>query len=113
MNRNPKSKELKAKRSKARYLIVMLGYTQKEAAAELGVSKTSMGIWAKKYRWIEYADKELKKQGGALTFFNDFMAYISSRAPHLRKEVTELWKGFLNDLHAKNINIISSQDNDI
>lgn len=92
---NPKTKrgkELTAKRLKARYLIVVEGYNQKEAAKETGVSKVTMCKWMKRFKWDAQLIKGINKEGGLSAIMEDFFEYVENEANStISKDLKGLW----------------------
>jgi DNA-binding XRE family transcriptional regulator len=89
------TREQTAKKLKARYLIIVKGYSQKEASEIVGVTTKTMVQWVKKYNWNEEVTKEVVKAGGLLAFMKDFFAYIRSTSPELLKAYASAWYSFL------------------
>ncbi len=89
-------------RLRARYLIVVKGFSQKEAAEIVGVSKKTMNDWYKYYEWADDETKHVKRKGGLAVYMKDFFEYVRSTSPELLKSVNSLWNGFLK-AHEKDI----------
>ena len=88
-------RELTSKRLRARHLIVIKGYSQKETAKIVGVSNKAICTWNKKYEWSDAETEAIKKKGGLSVVMKDFFIYVRSTSPLLLKQITELWNGFL------------------
>ncbi len=92
-----------SQKNKARYLIIVKGFSQKEAAKVVGVSEKTMTAWAKKYNWQDAMLKVVKHKGGLNGFMEDFFIYVRSAAPALLEDIKKHWFGFLKN-HEKEIN---------
>lgn len=93
---NTKNRLMTSKRNKARHLVVVKGYSQKEAAEIVGVSEKSICVWAKRYNWRDAETKEVLQKGGLGVYMKLFFEYVRSTAPDLLTPVKKLWGGFLN-----------------
>jgi len=96
------SREMTSKRLKARYLVIVKGYSKKEAAKIIGVSQKTMTAWSKKYKWNDEMTKDVKKEGGVSLFMEQFFIYVRSTSPEFQKVIKNLWYGFLKS-HEKSI----------
>lgn len=97
-----KNREMTTKKLKARYLIIVKGYNQKEAAKIVGVSQKTMVIWVRKYKWNDEMTKNVNKEGGLNIFMELFFIYVRSVSSEHIKIITSLWNGFLKS-HEKQI----------
>ncbi len=88
-------KEQRSKRLRARHLIIVKGFSQKEAGKIVGVSEKTVSTWNKKYGWKEDGFKEMNKRGGLTVVMDNFFTYIRSASPDLLESVKKLWTGFL------------------
>ena len=98
----PSKREIQAAQSKARYLIVVKGYEQKEATKELGFSEKTMGKWSKKFGWREKLFKDKPQSGGMKFFVTDFLKYIKAIKPELHKDISELLTNYLAKMDTEN-----------
>ena len=98
----PSKREIQAAQSKARYLIVVKGYEQKEAAKELGFSEKTMGKWSKKFGWKEKLFKDKPQSGGMKFFVTDFLKYVKTAEPELHKDISELVTNYVSRLEVDN-----------
>ncbi|MEO7488824.1 MAG: hypothetical protein ABIU77_17065 [Ferruginibacter sp.] len=92
---HPKSRELTSKRLRARHLIVVKGYNQKETAKIVGVSNKTICAWNEKYDWGDAETTAIKRKGGLSVVMKDFYDYVRSSSPELLKPIMSLWNGFL------------------
>lgn len=95
MKRTLVNRELTSKRLRARHLIVVKGYNQKETAEIIGVSYKTICVWNKKYEWGDAETTAIKKKGGLSVVMKEFYDYVRSSSPSLLKPIVDLWNGFL------------------
>ncbi len=98
----PKKSVSQAAQSKARYLIVVKGYEQKEAAKELGFSERTLSKWSMKFGWREKLFKDMPQSGGVKFFVNDFLKYVRKTEPALHKDISQLLTSYLAKVDADN-----------
>lgn len=91
-----------SQKNKARYLIIVKGFSQKEAANIVGVTEKTMTAWSKKYKWQDAMTKVVKQKGGLNGFMEGFFTYVRSAAPMLLTDIKKHWFGFLKS-HEKEI----------
>lgn len=89
------SRELTSKKNRARYLIVVKGYSQKEAAQIVDVTEQTMVKWVEKYQWKDAMSKIIRQHSGLNGFMEVFFKYVQSAAPSLFNEIKKQWNGFL------------------
>ena len=98
----PSKRESLAAQSKARYLIVVKGYEQKEAAKELGFSEKTLSKWSKKLGWKEKLFKDMPQNGGVKFFVTDFLKYVKNTAPALHTDISQLLTNYLTKMDTEN-----------
>lgn len=97
-----KGKVLTGKRLKARYLIVIEGFSQKEAAECVKVSVQSMCKWVKKYNWKYQQLNEVNKSGGLNAIMDGFFKYVeNNKNSTISKEMKGLWDKYEKGLKDK------------
>ena len=94
----PSAKELAQRKVTAHFLIVVKGYSQKDAAELVGVTEKTICKWVSKYHWKEDRDNALFKRGGVAQILDRFQRYVKKHAPGLSKELAHLWSGFLKEI---------------
>jgi hypothetical protein len=87
--------EITSKRLRARYLIVVKGFSQKETANIVGVSTKTMCKWVSLYKWDDQQTKEVRQAGGLLSFMRLFFEYVRSTTPEHLKPFATSWYLFL------------------
>jgi len=88
-------RELTSKRLRARHLLIVKGYSQKETAKIVECSEKTISTWVKLYKWKDEETKEVKKQGGLSVMMERFFTYIRSTSSEMVDPVKNLWIGFL------------------
>lgn len=91
-------KELTSKRLKARHLIIVKGFQQKEAAQIVGVSPKTICHWVKKYKWKDGVEKEVRKMGGTSAVVEMFFEYVRSTQQPMVEPIKKLWFAFMRKL---------------
>jgi DNA-binding XRE family transcriptional regulator len=90
-----KNREMVSRLLKARYLVIIKGYSQKEVSKIVGVSEKTMSTWSKKYKWNDVITRDVKNLGGLNVFMELFFMYVNDTSPEQQKTVMNLWYGFL------------------
>ena len=102
-----KSRESFLRKQHARYLVIVKGYEQKQAAKEVNVSEKTIGAWARAGRWKDQRDAKenpLKEPS-----INWFMFYVLINAPHLHKRINKLWDAYTDSYKINNDDMGSKQ----
>ena len=92
------SDSILAKQLKAKYLIQVKGYNQKEVAEKLTVSEKTMSKWAKENGWQDELKKKYKLKGGFAELMEGFVKMVKLKAPGMAKDVLKLWGKYLQEL---------------
>jgi len=93
------SKETTAKRLKARYLIAVKGYSQKEAAKAVGVSCKTICKWVAKFNWKDAIDKNINKKGGLDAIMDGFFEYVRDNTDTAESDkINQLWINYKSRL---------------
>lgn len=83
--------------NEARQLVVVLGYSQKEASIKLGVSQKTMCNWSKKYKW----KSEIENLTQTRLTLNEFLIYIKNIAPNNYNKIKGLSNNYIDHLNYK------------
>ena len=84
-------------RHEAMHLVVVLGYSQKEAGKILGVSQKTVCNWAKKYQW----KATIEKTASIRITLNNFLRHVANAAPHNYNDIKSLAANYINHLMGK------------
>lgn len=96
-----RSRKMVSKLLKARYLVIVKGFNQKEVSEIVGVSQKTLSQWAIKYKWNDEITKEIKNLGGLNVFMDLFFMYVQEISPEQQKDVKNLWYGFMKKYEKK------------
>ena len=87
------------KRVLARDLIYIKGYTQKEAADQVGVTQKTMCNWLKKFKSNDQAGEKVRKMGGLNIVMDEFFSHLeANEGPIIRGLVKQQWIDFVSKL---------------
>ena len=97
----PKGRLTTSKRLKARHLIVVLGYTQKEASIVIGISQKTMCLWAQKYNWKDQISKDYEYKGGFKVIMEGFFAYVANNTNQpMSEDLKALWNNYIEPMNS-------------